>query len=78
MVIGADGVHSAAREAVLGHKNDPGIPQDLNYLFRFLIPAYVLERDPETRFWNQDRDGWTRIFSDVEGRRRIVAYTCRE
>lgn len=77
VVIGADGVHSSASEAVLGRRNDPVAPQHSNFAFRFLIPASTLEEDPETRFWNDDSDGWTRLFVDNHTKRRLVAYPCR-
>ena len=63
---------------MLGRKNEPVAPEHSNFAFRFLIPAEVLEQDPETQFWNQDRDGRLGIFADNETRRRIIAYTCRE
>lgn len=77
VVIGADGVHSVASEAVTGSKNAPVPPEHSNFAFRFLIPAHVLEADPETRFWNKDASGWTRLFPHNETKRRVVAYTCR-
>lgn len=77
MIIGADGVHSKASAAVLGEKVKPVSPKPYNYAYRFLINAEDLEADPETRFWNEDREGWTRIFTH-ESNRRVVAYPCRE
>lgn len=77
VVIGADGVHSKASAAVLGRKNEPVAPEHYNYAYRFLINAEDLEKDPETRFWNEDREGWTRIITH-ELNRRIVGYPCRE
>ncbi|PHH92705.1 hypothetical protein CDD83_5942 [Cordyceps sp. RAO-2017] len=78
VVIGADGIHSLAAETVLGHKNQPVPPVHSNCCYRFLIPAATLDEDPETRFWNEGRDGWTRMFPDNETKRRIVVYPCRE
>lgn len=78
VVIGADGVHSIASACVLGRPNHPVTPAHYNYCYRFLIPASVLEADPETRFWNEGADGRTRIYADNAGQRRLVAYVCRE
>ncbi|RYP63143.1 hypothetical protein DL769_007054 [Monosporascus sp. CRB-8-3] len=78
VVIGADGVHSLASETVLGYKNRPVAPSYYNYCYRFLIPVSTLQADPETRSWNADIDGMTRIFADNENRRRLVAYACRD
>ncbi|PNY23864.1 3-hydroxybenzoate 6-hydroxylase 1 [Tolypocladium capitatum] len=78
VVVGADGVHSTAAEAVLGRQNQPVPPVYSNCCFRFLIPAHKLEEDPETRFWNEGRGGWTRIFPHNDTKRRIVTYPCRK
>ena len=78
VVIGADGLHSAAAKAVLGPLSETTISSHYNYCYRFLIPASVLEADPETRFWNIDADGRSRVYADTGGQRRLVAYTCRE
>ncbi|KAH7325711.1 FAD binding domain-containing protein [Stachybotrys elegans] len=78
LIIGADGVHSLATEAVLGHRNAPVPPAHSNWCFRFLIPANELESDPETKGWNDNCDGRLNIIAHNESRRRIVAYTCRD
>lgn len=78
VVIGADGIHSIASEAVLGYENEAVTPAHYNYCYRFLIPASVLEADPDTRFWNVGSEGKSRIFADNEKGRRLVAYVCRE
>ncbi|RYO96261.1 hypothetical protein DL765_011642 [Monosporascus sp. GIB2] len=78
VVIGADGVHSLASETVLGYKSRPVAPSHYNYCYRFLIPVSTLQADPETRSWNADIDGKSRIFADNENRRRLVAYACRD
>ena len=78
VVIGADGLHSVAAEAVLGHENKVASSSHYNYCYRFLIPASVLEADPETRFWNIGVDGRSRVYADTGGQRRLVAYACRE
>ncbi|KAJ6437293.1 FAD binding domain-containing protein [Purpureocillium lavendulum] len=77
VVIGADGVHSQASEAIVGRGNDPVQPIHYNSCYRFLIPASVLEEDAETRFWNEGADGWGRLFIDYSTRRRLVTYPCR-
>lgn len=77
MVIGADGVHSVAVEAVLGRPNDPVPSRDMyNFCYRFLISAEDIETDPETRFWNENDDGRMKFF--VKDMRRLVSYPCRK
>lgn len=78
LVIGADGVHSLAPEAILGRKNEPVAPAHSNYCYRFLIPVERLEADPDTNFFVEGRDGWTRIFPDNSKQRRLVVYPCRK
>ena len=78
VVIGADGLHSVAAEAVLGYKNEPTGSTRCNYCYRFLIPTSVLEADPETQPWNVDADGKSSVYADAEKQRRLVAYVCRE
>lgn len=77
IIVGADGVHSVAAEAVLGRKVKPVKPVHANFCYRFLIPADVVEADPDTRFYNQERDGQTRLMAHHDGKRRIVSYVCR-
>ncbi|KAM7212858.1 salicylate hydroxylase [Rhypophila decipiens] len=79
LVIAADGIHSIAVEAALGHTNPPQ-PQDLyNGCFRFLIPAADLDSDPETRWWNKDgeRNGKMSIYMNGKTGNRCVSYPCR-
>lgn len=78
VVVGADGVHSCAAEAVVGRESRPVPPLYSNYCYRFLVPAATLDQDPETRFWNEKREGWTRLFVHNDTKRRIVSYPCRE
>ncbi len=78
IVVGADGIHSVASEAVLGYRTTPVSPAHQNYCYRFLIPASVLEADPETRYWNVGTEGKGRLFVDNERQRRLVSYVCRE
>ncbi|KAJ6445238.1 3-hydroxybenzoate 6-hydroxylase 1 [Purpureocillium lavendulum] len=53
VVVGADGIHSTATEAILGERSQPMPPVHHNFCYRFLIPSSALEVDPETRFWNE-------------------------
>jgi 2-polyprenyl-6-methoxyphenol hydroxylase-like FAD-dependent oxidoreductase len=77
MVVGADGVHSVAIEAVLGRPHPPVPSRDpYNFCYRFLIPAEDIEADPETRFWNEEDDGRIKFF--VKEKRRLVSYPCRK
>ncbi|KAH8664662.1 FAD binding domain-containing protein [Xylariales sp. PMI_506] len=78
LVIGADGLHSIACETVIGRRNPPIQPKHYNYCYRFLIPVEAFEEDPETRWYNEDRDGVTRLFTHNATSRRIVSYTCRD
>ncbi|KAM0665562.1 hypothetical protein ACQRIT_006419 [Beauveria bassiana] len=78
LIVGADGVHSRAAEAVLQHKVEAIAPQHSNICYRFLIPASVLEEDPETRHWNIANRSRTRIFSHNDTQRRLVTYVCRD
>lgn len=77
-MVGADGVHSLASEAVLGSENTPVAPELYNCCYRFLIPTSVLEADDETKEWNEDLGGWLRIMADNPKSRRIIMYPCRE
>ncbi len=76
VVIAADGVHSLGVEAILGQPNPPH-PQELyNVCYRFLIPSSVIERDAQTRFWNQGDDGRIKFY--VGKNKRLVSYPCRK
>ncbi|OAA39346.1 Aromatic-ring hydroxylase-like protein [Metarhizium rileyi] len=77
LVVGADGVHSLAADVILGRKIEPVAPSHSNYCYRFLISTDGLEADPESRFFVEGCDGWTRIFPDNDKRRRLVVYPCR-
>ncbi|KAK2612261.1 hypothetical protein QQS21_001687 [Conoideocrella luteorostrata] len=74
LVIAADGVHSIAPAAILGRESEPVQPVYSNYCYRFLIPVDRLEADPETRFFIDGRDGWTRLFADNDKQRKLVVY----
>ncbi|KAM5349040.1 hypothetical protein ACJ41O_008863 [Fusarium nematophilum] len=78
VVIAADGVHSLASELVTGQQTRAAPPRHANCCFRFLITAATLEDDADTRFWNEDCDGWARLFPHNETNRRLVVYPCRE
>ncbi|ORY58182.1 salicylate hydroxylase [Pseudomassariella vexata] len=76
VVIGADGIHTTAIEAVLGRSNPPVPSKDMyNFCYRFLIPAADIEQDSQTRFWNEDDDGRMKFF--VGDMKRLVSYPCR-
>ncbi|OHW89735.1 FAD binding domain-containing protein [Colletotrichum incanum] len=77
LVVGADGIHSIAGKTVLGYENPPVPPNHYNSCYRFLIPAEVLENDPETKFWNENVDGLVRLFQDDKNDRRLISYPCR-
>ncbi|KAG5987419.1 hypothetical protein E4U43_005071 [Claviceps pusilla] len=77
LVIAADGIHSAGPEAVLGRTNDPVPAVRANCCYRFLIPVHRLQEDPDTRFFVEDYDGWTRILTDMD-KRKVIVYPCRD
>ncbi|GKT67012.1 salicylate hydroxylase [Colletotrichum tofieldiae] len=78
LVVGADGIHSIACETVLGCENPPVPPNHYNSCCHFLIPAEVFEKDPETKFWNEDADGLVRLFTDDKNDTRLISYPCRK
>lgn len=77
VVIGADGVRSGAVEAIIGDKVQTMRPRFANTCYRFLVPASAIEADSETRFWNEDSDGWSRVMIDSVTGRSVVSYPCR-
>ena len=77
VVIGADGVRSGAVEAIIGDKVQTMRPRFANTCYRFLVPASAIEANPETRFWNEDSDGWSRVMIDSVTGRSVVSYPCR-
>ncbi|KAK3503905.1 hypothetical protein B0T13DRAFT_486582 [Neurospora crassa] len=82
LLIAADGVHSRAPEYVLGHPNQPQRLPDpkLNTCYRFLIPTAEIADDPDTKFFlDEDRKEAKvcRLWPDVKGRKRVIAYRCR-
>ncbi|KAK3934550.1 hypothetical protein QBC46DRAFT_73997 [Diplogelasinospora grovesii] len=81
IVVGADGIHTLAAEAVFGRKVHPQPPAHYKCCYRFLIPASTLESDPKTKFWNVDSDGEKtslRIITHNATNKRLVSYPCRE
>lgn len=78
VVVGADGVHSKAAEAILQRKVEAIAPQHSNIAYRFLIAASVLDADPETKFWNERNMSRATIFPDNKTQRRLVSYPCRK
>ncbi|KAB5530379.1 hypothetical protein GE09DRAFT_1252548, partial [Coniochaeta sp. 2T2.1] len=79
VVIAADGIHSIAVGTVLGRAANPPQPQELyNGCMRFLIPASVIEADPDARWWNESSDGQLRVFMNGRKGTRLVSYPCRD
>ncbi|KAJ4154757.1 hypothetical protein LMH87_000036 [Akanthomyces muscarius] len=76
-IVGADGVHSRAAEAILQHRVEAVAPQHSNVCYRFLIPASTLAEDPKTRQWNITDVSRARVFPDNHTQRRLVTYVCR-
>lgn len=79
LIIAADGVNSIAPEAITGQANPAQPAGQSNCCYRFLIPTAVLEANPATESFIKDHpnDG-TRLFPDIQGRRRLIAYPCRK
>lgn len=78
-MIAADGIHSTAVEAILGHSNNPQPAKHSNCCYRFLIPRAKLEADPETRFFVQSPAMLScRLYADPATKRRLVVYPCRK
>jgi salicylate hydroxylase len=79
LIVAADGVHSIAAEAITGKANLPQPAIHNNCCYRFLIPTAVLEANTATRFFTREEpnDG-ARVYSDIEGQRRLVTYPCRK
>lgn len=78
VIICADGIHSVGCDTVLGRAKETIAPKYSNCAYRFLISSSTLEDDPETRFFNENREGWTRLYPHDSTRRRLVTYPCRE
>jgi len=71
LTVGADGIHSKVREAVLGEKLNAVASGHSAY--RFLIEAEKLRQDPDLAFLVEK--GGITTFVGLD--RRIVAYPCR-
>ncbi|OIW33066.1 FAD/NAD(P)-binding domain-containing protein [Coniochaeta ligniaria NRRL 30616] len=79
LVIAADGIHSAAVEAILGHSNAPQPANHSNCCYRFLISKAELEAHEDTKFFVQPPENLIcRIYADHERNRRLVTYPCRD
>jgi salicylate hydroxylase len=76
LIIAADGVHSIAVEAILGHAN-PALPTGkYNFCYRFLIPSSEIAADPLTKQFDDGDDGRMKFM--VEEDKRLVWYPCRK
>jgi 2-polyprenyl-6-methoxyphenol hydroxylase-like FAD-dependent oxidoreductase len=79
LVVAADGIHSVAVEAVLGHSNPPQPAKHNNCCYRFFISRTELEAHRETEVFVRPPDSLIcRIYADHETGRRLVTYPCRE
>ncbi|CAD6445785.1 4b2ebc84-1b8a-41b5-883e-30fb027223f2 [Sclerotinia trifoliorum] len=77
LVVGADGIHSAAVKEVIGYEN-PAVPTGTS-CFRCLIPVKEIQEDPECAFFMEEMEGKLRVFvSPNNSKKRIVWYPCRE
>lgn len=73
LIIGADGVHSKIRGALI--KDLPPPEPSGSSAFRFLIPIETIRSDPKTAHF-AERDGELRLL--YGGDRRIVVYPCKQ
>lgn len=79
LVIAADGIHSVAVEAILGHSNPPQPANHSNCCYRFLISKAELEAHEDTEVFVQPPGNLIcRIYADHERTRRLVTYPCRD
>lgn len=79
LVVGADGLHSVVKSAVLGKKAAPPVPSGLS-AFRFLIDTETLQVDPKlSEFLSRKGSGSTLLADtkDLTGERHMVWYGCR-
>ncbi|KAI5477314.1 zeaxanthin epoxidase [Pseudohyphozyma bogoriensis] len=77
VIIGADGIHSVTKEAVLGEKHTASPSGHSAY--RCLIPAEVLEKEEDLKYLVESESAdMTGVLSTWMGEdRRVVAYPCR-
>ncbi|KAJ9165487.1 FAD/NAD(P)-binding domain-containing protein [Coniochaeta hoffmannii] len=79
LVVAADGVHSVAVEAVIGHDNPPQPANHSNCCYRFLISRSDLEAHDVTKFFVEPPGSLVcRIYADHGRSRRLVPYPCRD
>lgn len=79
LVVAADGIHSVAVEAILGHSNPAQAANRNNCCYRFLISKMELEGHEDTKFFVEPPSSLVcRIYADQERSRRLIAYPCRE
>ncbi|TGO83151.1 hypothetical protein BPOR_0695g00080 [Botrytis porri] len=77
LIVGADGIHSAAMKKVVGYEN-PAIPTGIT-CFRTLIPVQEIRDDPECAFFMEEMEGKLRMFIWPQyEHQKIVWYPCRE
>lgn len=79
LIIGADGVHSVVRRAVVGEEADLAAETDMS-AFRFLIPTSRLQGDPALEKLLQWKSPGATIFADTLDKaheRHLVWYPCQ-
>ncbi|KAF5875526.1 putative salicylate hydroxylase protein [Botrytis fragariae] len=77
LVVGADGVHSAAVKKVVGYEN-PAISTGI-LCFRTLMPVQEIRDDPECAFFMEEMEGKLRMFTwPKHNHQKVVWYPCRE
>ncbi|KAF7952672.1 hypothetical protein EAE96_005903 [Botrytis aclada] len=77
LIVGADGIHSAAVKKIVGYEN-PAIPTGVS-CFRTLIPVQEIRDDPECGFFMEEMEGKLRMFTWPQyEHQKVVWYPCRE
>ncbi|KAF7923727.1 uncharacterized protein EAE98_007545 [Botrytis deweyae] len=76
LIVGADGVHSAAVKKVVGYEN-PAIPTGIS-CFRTLMPVQQIRDDPECASFMEEMEGKLRMFIWPNYvHQKVVWYPCR-
>ncbi|EXJ72809.1 uncharacterized protein A1O5_03957 [Cladophialophora psammophila CBS 110553] len=74
LVIAADGIHSLAHEAILGHRV-PATPSGITAI-RFILKTETLLRDPVTAEIMDDGDGCFAFYFDANRKTYLLRYPC--
>lgn len=81
LIVGADGLHSIVRQAVIKDKEQVKLIKTGHSAFRFLIPTETLEADPAGRELLERKSRGATLLVDtraVEIERHLMWYPCRK